>query len=296
MRLAAVSFAMLLGACGAARHGDAMAPATGGFVAVAGGSIHYEVAGRGETVLLIHGGFGDRRMWDAQFATLASRYRVARMDLRGYGESSFPEAPYSPVADVIAVLDRLGAARAHLVGNSMGGALAIDVALAHPERVASLTVVASGADGYPATAADQARFAGDLEGIRAVFRAAAKDGAERGVALWKAHPMVAVAHADPDTAPLLHRMIDDNRRMFALEHWPEAGAGAVHRLGAIDAPTLVVVGDRDIALVRAAAEHAAREIDGASLVTIPGTDHLPQLEQPRRFNRILLAFLERQRP
>jgi pimeloyl-ACP methyl ester carboxylesterase len=213
-----------------------------------------------------------------------------RLDLRGFGQSSFPEASYAAVDDVSAVLDKLGIERAHVVGNSMGGALAIDFALAHPDRVASITVVASGPNGYPATPEDRARFAADIETIVAAFRAAGEQGLERGAELWKAQPMVVVAHADPRTAPLLHRMIDDNQRIFGMAHWPDDDKRAVGMLARVSAPTLIV-GDRDIALVRAAAEYAANGIAGAKLVTIAGTDHLPQMEQPERFNALLLEFL-----
>jgi pimeloyl-ACP methyl ester carboxylesterase len=288
MRPAAAVACILLAACAAAP--DRRGPVRALAVPVDAGTIHVETRGDGATVLLIHGGFGDRRMWDAQFDALASRYRVARMDLRGYGGSSFPDAPYSPVADVVAVLDALGASRAHLVGNSMGGALALDVALAHPQRVASLTVVASGPNGYPPPA-ERARFAAEIETIVAVFRAASEQGLEQAAALWKTHPMVHVAYADPRTRPLLERMIDDNRRVFRMQFWPDDDKSAVDRLADVRTPTLLVVGDRDIAIVRAAADYAAQRIPGARLVVLPGTDHLPQMEAPDAFNRLVVAFI-----
>ena len=118
-----------------------------GTLPVGGGALSYEVAGSGEPVVLIHGGFGDRRMWDEQFAVLARDYRVLRYDHRGFGRSPAPDTTYSPVRDLIQLLDRTGMDRAHIVGNSLGGALAITFALLHPERVRSLTVVASGLTG-----------------------------------------------------------------------------------------------------------------------------------------------------
>ena len=262
-------------------------------VAVAGGTIHVEsVEGRGDAVLLIHGGFGDHRMWNAQFGGLVPGARIVRMDLRGFGGSTFPTAPYSATDDVLAVLDTLGIAKAHIVGNSMGGALAIDFALAHPERVASLVVEASGPNGWPADPAERAKFQPDIDAIVAVFAAAAAEGSARGAALWKAHPMVAVAHADPNVAPLLHDMIDDNVRIFAMQHWPDDDKRAVGRLGEVGVPTLFIVGDRDIALVRAAVAFGAAHIVGARVETIAGTDHLPHLERPDEFNRIVRAFVE----
>jgi pimeloyl-ACP methyl ester carboxylesterase len=291
-RLLVLSFsALLLAACGGARERSAEVVFARD-IPVAGGTIHVEAAqGPGEAVLLIHGGFGDRRMWDPQWPDLVPGAFLVRMDLRGFGASSFPTAAYSATDDVLAVLDALDIRRAHLVGNSMGGALAIDFALAHPDRVASLVVEASGPNGYPADAALRARFQPEIDAIVAVFKAAAAEGNARGAALWKQHPMVAVAHADPRVAPLLHRMIDDNQRIFAMQFWPDDDKRAAGRLSQVRAPTLFIVGDRDIALVRAAAAFGADGIAGSRLVVIPGTDHLPHLERPREFARLVRGHI-----
>ena len=123
-----------------------------GTLPVAGGELYFEVAGSGEPIVLIHGGFGDRRMWDDQFD--ARDYRVLRYDHRGFGRSPAPDTTYSPVRDLIHLLDRAEMDRAHIVGNSLGGALALTFGILHPERVRSLTVVASGADGFRYPQAD----------------------------------------------------------------------------------------------------------------------------------------------
>ncbi|UXI65838.1 alpha/beta fold hydrolase [Tahibacter amnicola] len=259
-------------------------------VPVDGGTLHVESVGTGSAVLLIHGGFGDRRMWDAQFTELASRYRVIRVDLRGFGASPTPTAAYDPVGDIATVLDHLGVPKAHFVGNSMGGALAIDVALAHPDRVSSLTVVSSGPNGFP-LGEDRPRYAKEIASIVAVFEAATTEGVDRAAALWEAHPMVSVARADRNVAPRLHAMLQDNRQIFLLPFWPDDDKRAVHRLEHIVTPTLLIVGDKDIELVQAAARFASARIPGARLVTMAGTDHLPQMEQPERFNQLLAEFL-----
>jgi pimeloyl-ACP methyl ester carboxylesterase len=133
------------------------------------GRLYYEVKGRGPTVVLIHGGFGDDRMWNEQWDALARDYRVVRYDHRGFGRSSRPDKAYSAVADLVRLLDELGAKTASLVGNSMGGTMAINFVLQHPERVDRLVVVASGADGFPIPP-------GTTDEIQAVFATAKKDG------------------------------------------------------------------------------------------------------------------------
>jgi pimeloyl-ACP methyl ester carboxylesterase len=111
--------------------------------------LFYEVAGQGTPVVLIHGGQMDRRMWDPQFELFAKSFRVVRYDVRGYGRSATASLPYSDVDDLAALLDDLKIPKAHLVGLSLGGRIAIDFAVVHPERVASLVAVAPGLSGFP---------------------------------------------------------------------------------------------------------------------------------------------------
>jgi pimeloyl-ACP methyl ester carboxylesterase len=111
--------------------------------------LYYEAAGRGEAVVLLHGGFGDRRMWEAQFGELAADFRVIRFDFRGFGRSPPPGTVYSPAEDLCLLLEHLGVKRACLIGNSLGGTLAIDFTLLFPERVSHLAVISSGPGGYP---------------------------------------------------------------------------------------------------------------------------------------------------
>jgi 3-oxoadipate enol-lactonase len=271
-------------ACGAFR------PAPGrvesGEAPVENGTLHYEVSGEGAAVVLVHGGFGDRRMWDGQFRELARDFRVVRYDHRGFGLSPAPRGPYSPVADLVRLLDQLGMERAHLVGNSMGGTLALDAALVHPERVGKVVVIASGANGYPYTEAE-------AESVVRVFRAARAEGVERAAEMWLDHAMVAVASRDPRTAPLLRRMVHDNRNVFLMEHWPSErlASPAFQRLGEIRVPVLFLLGDRDTPNVRRVAEASAQGIPGARLEVVAGTDHLPQMERPEEVNRLVREFL-----
>lgn len=298
MRCFLAASIVLLPACVSNRGGAESAGVTSAAVAVPGGVLHCEAAGSGSPLVFVHGGFGDRRMWDEQFATFARDHRVVRYDLRGFGKSSPADQPYSPVADLLAVLDQARFARAHLVGNSMGGTLVIDFALLHPDRIASLTIVASGANGFPATDAQRKRHQRDLDGMREVFRRAASEGDERGIELWCNHPMVAVTSTDADTSPKLRAMVRDNCAIFHMQHWPVESLQppAIERLTEVRAPTLVVVGDRDIGMVRDNADVTARGIPGAQRVVIIGADHLPQMTEPQQFDRVLREFLARHRP
>ena len=112
-----------------------------GYVDVPGGKLYYDAIGEGQPLVMIHDGLLHRKTWDYQFAKFQKYHRVIRYDRRGYGESSAPEGPYSNEDDLLRVLDRFGLERAVLMGMSSGGGLAIDFALAHPERVKSLVLV-----------------------------------------------------------------------------------------------------------------------------------------------------------
>jgi len=106
-----------------------------GYAEVPGGRLFFETAGSGEALVLIHGNAGDRRHWDAQME-LAEQVLVIRYDVRGFGESSLPVEgqPYSNSGDLAALLDHLGIEEAHVAGWSMGSGIAVDFALAFPER------------------------------------------------------------------------------------------------------------------------------------------------------------------
>jgi pimeloyl-ACP methyl ester carboxylesterase len=114
------------------------------------GGIAYDVRGSGPTVVLIHGGVLDRRMWDREADAWSSRFRVVRYDLRGMGKSADVTGPFSSGDDLAAVLDAVGAPRAHLVGLSLGSAVALDFTLTHPERVDRAAAVAAGMPAFAA--------------------------------------------------------------------------------------------------------------------------------------------------
>jgi pimeloyl-ACP methyl ester carboxylesterase len=268
-----------------------------GSVDVEGGEIFYEVAGSGAAVVLVHGGFGDRRMWDDHFLDLARHHHVVRYDLRGFGRSPAPSAPYSPVDDLRRLLDQLDVRSATLIGNSMGGALALDFALVHPDRVEGLVLVASGVGGFPETSEDQARFGEEIATMRATFQEARVQGATRGIELWLQSPMVTVASQLPSTRDRLRQMITDNSAIFQLDHWPiePLDPPAIRRLGEIRVPTMVVAGELDTPWMRAASERASLAIPSARLVIVEGADHLPQMVAPPLFRAALQDYFERQR-
>jgi 3-oxoadipate enol-lactonase len=258
-----------------------------GYADIDGARLYYETAGAGEAVVFIHGFALDRRMWDAQMAPFAARFRAVRYDLRGFGRSAPPAgAPYSHAGDLLALLRRLGIARASLVGLSLGGAVAADAALAAPEMVARLVLADALLSGHRWSDAWHAA-AGPAW---ALGRAGDLAGARRA---WLAHPLFAPALANERAAPHLRGMVED----YSGWHWAhrdpvrDPQPPALARLGAIRAPTLIVMGERDLPDFWAIARAAQQGIPGAQTVVLPGVGHLANMEAPERFNQVVLGFL-----
>jgi len=119
-----------------------------GYVSVEDGKLYYEIAGKGENIVLLHDGMVNNRIWDEQFPVLAGNYRVIRYDRRGYGKSSDPETKYSHIDDLNQVFIQLKADKAIVFGMSSGGGLAINFALTYPEKVNGLVLVGAVVSGF----------------------------------------------------------------------------------------------------------------------------------------------------
>jgi len=259
-------------------------------VTLNGARIHYERSGTGFPVLLIHAGIADSRMWEPQAAAFAKRFDMVRPDLRGFGDTELPPAPYSGVADLVALLDHLQIDRAHVIGCSMGGTLAVDLALENPQRVERLVLVAAGVSGSNLGAADATLFTE----IEEADKAGDMDAVNRAeVRLWVDGPQRREGSAPNAVRELV---LDMNGRSLHTD-WSSAESRpiarpAITRLGEITAPTLVIVGDHDLPHCLANADLITSKIAGSRKVIIKDAAHLPSLERPDEFNRIVLEFLQ----
>ena len=284
-----IAVSMLIAACTSAPEPTQSTPVKirSDYVNVPGGRLYFEEAGTGTPVVLVHGGFGDRRMWDAQFGVLARDFRVVRYDHRGFGNSTGADSAYSPTDDLMRLLDHVGIGRAHIIGNSVGGSVALDFALLHPDRTHKVVVVASGANGYPWRPEDVAS-------IVAVFNAAKEQSVDKAVELWLQNDMIAVSSKHPRSADLVTRMVRDNKSIFTLSHWPEERMtpAAYERLGELRMPVLFVIGQRDTPAVQRVNDASAARINRSEVFRIAGADHLPHMTHPDEFTRRVAAFLK----
>jgi len=249
------------------------------------GGLYYEVSGSGDPVVLIHAFSVDRRMWAPQVAALERRYRVIRYDQRGHGNSAAPVDPYSPHDDLRSVLDTLGLARATLIGLSAGSTLAIDFAIAYPDRVTRLVLASPGLNGHVPLP--------PLTWTTPVFEAAGKGDAEGAARLWADTPIMAVHSGGAAAAAVVRGLVMDNARLWSYRTNParQLTPPAIKRLPEITAPTLVILGDRDLPHIKEIAGLIAAGVKGARVVNVPGAGHLVNLDAPESFNSAVNTFL-----
>lgn len=260
-----------------------------GVVPLEGTELHYDAAGAGPFLVLLHAAVGDRRLWDEQVEPFAERHRVIRPDARGFGETPLPGGPFSYASDLCALFDHEGIERAALVGNSLGARIALDFALTHAERVSALVLVGPAPIG---NASEQLEAYGSDED--ALLDAGRIDEAvELNVRMWVHSGDAGVRRR---VGEMQKHALEVQLAAYARE--PEPGPvswlddpPAWERLGEVAAPTLVVVGDRDVGDVLSAADRLAAGIPGARKEIIADAGHVPGLERPGEFNRLVLAFL-----
>ncbi|GAA3401057.1 alpha/beta fold hydrolase [Paenibacillus hodogayensis] len=262
-----------------------------GYVLVEGTKLYYESAGEGEAVVLMHGAFMTAGVWDATFETLSKQYRVVRYDWRGMGKSDLGITPYRSYDDLRSLLDALEIDRAHVVGLSAGGYVAVEFALAYPERVATLSLVAAGLFGLPESE--------PLQRDNALFYEAAQAGdmpamLQAWTQMWLDGPMQPSDRVDEAVRRKFQELSRQSLSRFAEFEMPQMLVPApIGRLGEIAVPTLVVAGEFDYPDAHAAAGRFMQDIPGARQEQLSDCAHIPPMDCPERFNELLGTFLGR---
>jgi 3-oxoadipate enol-lactonase len=242
-------------------------------------------------VVLLHAGIADSRMWEPQLHSFAGAHRLIAPDLPGHGNTPIESDLIDYRGSVRDALDTAGMDRAALVGTSGGGRIALELALESPERVSALVLVGPGLDGHDWSEELNTLLA---EEEAALVRGDLDAAVDWQLRAWVAGPRRSLDAVDPSVRKLVAEMQrtvfelrrgHDDARMKPLE--PPAS----ERLDEIRAPTLVVTGDEDVADIHQIADKLTNEIPGAERATISDAAHLPNLERPEEFDRIVLAFL-----
>jgi pimeloyl-ACP methyl ester carboxylesterase len=255
-------------------------------VEVAGASLEVEVEGAGEAMVLIHGFAGDRRSWDGIAPGLALDRRVVRYDLRGYGGSVEREpVPFRHARDLAALLDALDVRQCVLAGVSMGGAVALNFALDHPDRVRRLVLVSPGLVAWEWS--DEWRAA-----WRKIVEAARKGDLDQARGLWWEHPLFATTRRIPQAAAALRDAIS----AYSGAHWAlgdheELAMPDVDRLGELAVETLLVTGSSDLPDFQLIAGLVEAMAPGVRRITYEDAGHMLHLERPAQLLADMKAFL-----
>ncbi|MDT7647425.1 MAG: hypothetical protein QOC75_4425 [Pseudonocardiales bacterium] len=250
----------------------------------------FDAVGEGPAVVLLHAGVADRTMWAEHLQPLARHgYRVVAMDLPGFGEAPLMSGEQAPWADVLQTMDELGIEQAALVGNSLGGAVALRVAVVAPERVWALALISAPAPGLEPSPELQAAWATEEEAL------------ERGDV-----DAAAAAVVDAWTLPgapddVRDRVAAMQRRTFELQADAAGGTEAIDpveshpdALARLSVPAIVAAGELDKRDFIEGAALLAEALPGARHVVIEGAGHLAPLETPDAFRELVVVLLREQ--
>lgn len=250
--------------------------------------LSHDATGDGAPAVCLHGFGLTRAVFDPVVAAVGATARVLRLDLRGHGRSlpDDPAAPFAHHEDVVATLDALGLDRVDVVGLSLGGGVAVDLALAHPARVRRLVLLAPALSGWAWSDAWKAAF----RTVRTVGRV---DGPRAALEAWLAHPLFATTRAIPAAARALETMVlaDSGRRWVEPDRSVALDPPAAGRLSELGASTHVLVGERDLPDFRAIGETMATHVPAVRLLVVPGAGHLLPLEAPAAAARGIVVGL-----
>lgn len=266
-------------------------------IEVPGGRLAVHDFGDGPAIVLLHAGIVDSWAWEPLTPfLLAAGYRAVAFDRRGVGDSVTENVAYSDRADVIALLDALGIGRACLVGNSIGGMIAIDTAVEWPVRTAALVAIGAGLAGYwvDPTPEEEVLFE---EQDRLEQHGDAEEVADFQVRLWVDGPHQPADRVPDEIRQIVREMAlgvaraarDPERsqgRPIRLE--PPAG----QQLDRLSMPVLAIAGALDRSDVAAVARHLEERVPTARAVIMPGVAHMIGLEAPDELARVMLDFLE----
>jgi 3-oxoadipate enol-lactonase len=257
--------------------------------------VYYEFQGSGDPVVLIHGLSLDRRMWDAQFETLAVDHQVIRYDMIGHGLSSGATGSVRSWENLRDLLDFLDVDRAHIVGLSMGAGVAVDFALEFPEMTTSLVAMDGAQAGYSWNSSP-GEFLDRLSGYMDISNS---QGLRPALEQWIADPLFAPARALPEVNSRLEDIVLEGHtalgtgaafflpNIYKYAH-PQPQANS--RLADIQARTLIVTGELDLPDFHNAGRIMLRRVPGAQSVLVPEAGHMVPMEKPAATSQLLANF------
>jgi pimeloyl-ACP methyl ester carboxylesterase len=242
-----------------------------------GVKLYYETHGEGPVILLTHGYSATSQMWRGQIAALSAKNKLVTWDMRGHGQSDYPEAlsEYSEeatVADMAALLDHVGARKAIIGGLSLGGYMSLAFHLKHPERVRALLIIDTG----PGYRKDEARDGWNRNSLRTAER-------------FEKEGLGSLMSGSAERATATHRDASGLAKA-ARGMLTQRDARVINSLPEIKVPSLVLVGDKDTPFL-AAADYMSAKIPNATKAVVANAGHASNIDQPEAFNQALTKFV-----
>ncbi|MBN2430620.1 MAG: alpha/beta hydrolase [Acidobacteria bacterium] len=260
---------------------------THGWIQAKNARLFYEMQGQGPPVVLLHGGFVDRRQWDPQFDELAGHFQVVRLDGRGHGRSDAPLAEFSYARDLVALLDQLQLAPAVLVGFSRSCSVALTVAFQHPARVSGLVLAAPGLTSFPYSA----EYVDYLQNLLITG-----ESGHTGQAIQTIldDPYWRLEEGRTREREWLKGILADNGHLFRwyMEATHRDEEPMLPHLAEIQAPTLLVGPQRDYPDNQQVFQMLAGRLPAVQVVTVPEAGHFVTVDQPEVFNRETIRFID----
>lgn len=254
--------------------------------------LYYESSGQGETLFFIHGLGSSVRDWENQIPYFAERYRVVALDLRGHGKSDKPPGPYSSqlfASDIAELIRSLDIAPAHIVGLSLGGFIACQLAADHIELVRSLVVVNS-VPGLPRdTFRDRLRITWTLSLRRLIVRFLGM----RALGRFLGNKLFPRMEQKKLRQTFVERWAENDKQAYLSSLATVSGWDLEDRLGSITCPTCLISGEHDF-FPLALKEGYAKKLPNARLVVIPNSAHATPMDEPEKFNAAVMKFLSKQ--
>lgn len=244
--------------------------------------LHYDVAGAGPPVVLIHGAMLDHRQWQPQ-RDLAQHFTVIRYDTRWHGQSQGADSTFNAADDLAEVMNAAGVQKAALVGLSNGASIATDFALQYPARVERLVLASPGLSGYAAT--DRPIYFQPM--IDAL-------GAQDYVAAATALAYTPVMEVGPADSEWVVAMVRDQASVFQQDPSRERPLNppAITRLTELRMPVLVITGDDDMRDILLIGDTLMHMLPNAQRLTVPGAKHLLNITHAAQFNTAVVNFLK----
>ncbi len=264
-----------------------------GYIKISDGELYFEMAGEGQTLIFIHAGFVDSRMWEEQWKKLSRSFRVIRYDQRGFGRSSRLFSPVNRRKDLACLVKELNIQQAVLIGCSMGGEIALDFSFEYPEFVTGLFLVSTVPGGFQYQGKPPDEL---IQMIEALQKNDLDRASELQMRLWVDGPFRRPQEVE---ASLRQRAAEMNRIALNNATWLIVDSQtfeplvpqAVNRLEEIRIPVCILDGALDNPEVLRAADWMAGRIPTVKEMIIPASAHLPSMEKPEIFNQALLDFL-----